>query len=119
MAKKQPEPGPWETFADAVAEAFRLARGEHSARMRGRRVRRFDSRGIHPFSEAMGRVGFLSAHPAVAERLRRKPTLEVEGIQVEPDPIGIQQGAEKVALRQFVDDAKRGAFDEDHDETTT
>ncbi len=46
-----------ERWVEALETAYGLARGERLAEIRGdRRVKRFDSRGLHPYSEAWGRI---------------------------------------------------------------
>lgn len=40
-------------------EAFLCARGERLAELRGRRLRRFDDAGLHPFSFIMGKIALM------------------------------------------------------------
>lgn len=41
-------------WCEAVTYAYELARGQRLADLRGERVKTFDSRFMHPFSEAIG-----------------------------------------------------------------
>jgi hypothetical protein len=39
-----------------LREAYMIARGERLAELRGRRLRRFDASGLHPFSVVVGQI---------------------------------------------------------------
>lgn len=50
-----------EAWLEALRECYRLAKGERSHQLRGRRIKFMDGRGVHPLSEAFGRQAALFA----------------------------------------------------------
>lgn len=49
--------GDWlDVWCAATRGAYKLAYGERLAQLRGKQVKRFDDRGLHPYSEQWGRV---------------------------------------------------------------
>lgn len=112
-----------EGFCAAVRECYLLAKGEEAAQLRAKRFRRFDARGIHPFSEAWGAAALLAEHPSIQKRCRDKETglLVAEWKQggeerrVYADPLGIKQAARADALAEFIQNAKEGALDDERD----
>jgi hypothetical protein len=100
-----------ELFVGAVREAFKLAKGEEAARLRGRRLRTFNDQGIHPFSQAVGRV-VLAAQLVEADTMAPPEGIDLDGVQLVPDAIGIKQAAKNEAMREFIADAKAGKLDQ-------
>lgn len=99
----------WDAYLGAVKEAYTLAKGEEAARLRGRRLRTFDERGIHPFSEAYGKVALLGTHPEVAPYLPE--TSDHAGGLLEATSLAIRQAARVDALEEFIRDVKEDRFD--------
>lgn len=82
-----------EEHAAALRAAFAIAETEALARMRGEFPKRFDSRGIHPFSEEWGRIHALEAmHPELAV-----------GRGADADPVSLRHKAEGAARRRFAE----------------
>lgn len=55
-------------WVEALEEAWMLAKGERGNELRGRYVKRFDDRGLHPLSECWGRIhGLEAACPWLAD----------------------------------------------------
>lgn len=52
----------WPLWLGEVRMAYEIARGERLGELRGRRVSRFDARGLHPYSEAWGKIA-AAMHP--------------------------------------------------------
>lgn len=59
-------------FFALVDQAFKLAKGERAAELRGRRIRRFDERGLHPYSEVWGYIGAATDGEAAGPELREQ-----------------------------------------------
>jgi hypothetical protein len=72
----------------ALQAAYSLARGERLNVLQNRHVKRFDARGLHPYSEVWGRIRALEA---------LLPTLML----AEADPIALRRAAESDAAEQF------------------
>lgn len=79
-------------WTEAVQAAYRLAHASRTADLYFRPVKRFDSRGVHPFSEECGRI---------AELQQLMPELRNAGF----DPVLLRREAEKDATEQFVREA--------------
>lgn len=100
-----------ELFIAAVREAFKLAKGEEVARLRGRRLRTFNDQGVHPFSEAVGKVR-VWALLVEADTMQPPTEVEVAGVKMVPDAVGIKVAAKQAALADFIADAKAGKLDQ-------
>jgi hypothetical protein len=77
-----------EQWAEALQEAYGLAKGERRGELSGKRAKRFDGRGLHPYSLVWGRIR------ALEEML---PTL----ILAEADPVVMARVAAKDAEAEF------------------
>lgn len=77
-------------FDAAMREAKALAKGEHAARLRGRRHRAFDDQGIHPFSQAIGGARLLVKY------------LTMVGVEANVDPVGVWAAGRADAEEEFV-----------------
>jgi hypothetical protein len=78
----------WE---EAQQHAFLIARGERLALLRGRRVRSFDDRGLHPFSMEVARILLLQ---------ELQPELHEHGF----DHHNLRRNAEEEAMRMFAEE---------------
>jgi hypothetical protein len=81
-----------EEHAAALRAAAAIAEAEALARMRGEFPKRFDTRGIHPWSEEWGRIHALEdLHPELAEARGGE------------HPVSMRQKAEAAARRRFAE----------------
>jgi serine/threonine protein kinase HipA of HipAB toxin-antitoxin module len=114
-----PSSDSWERYVAQLREAYALAKGEIAARQRGRRLRLFDERGVHPFSAAWGRASVLRCEPPAEWRIQTPDAgwkdLLVLAVGQDGDvsSLDILRAAREDALREFVHEAKEGRFDED------
>jgi hypothetical protein len=82
-----------ESWLEAIRDAYMLARGERYGEMSGKRAKRFDERGLHPYSLAWGRIYALEdLHP------------ELRGARLS-DPM-----CDPVSLRRIAQEDAEGAF---------
>lgn len=95
---KTPSEWAWSEFMAALRHAYLLARGERMNELRGKRVAKFDSRGLHPYSEAWGRISACLSLPGVTERVRA----EIEGEEIVLSPHQMRKVAHENAYREFV-----------------
>lgn len=86
-------------FDAAVRMATSLAKGEHSARLRGRYVKGFDAQGVHAFSQAIGAAQALV------------PLLGIFGIEANVDPASVWVAGRQQAEAEFVKDVRERGVD--------
>ena len=76
-------------WRDCIRRAYLVARGTRLSDLRGERPKRFDARGLHPYSEECGRVLALQA---------LVPGLQQLGF----DPLLMRLEAEEDARAEFI-----------------
>ena len=86
----------WQAFQTALRHAYRMAHGERINELIGRRVRTFDERGLHPYSEIWGQINMLAAHPEVHARLSELDSGDV------PTPAHMRRLAHEEADADFI-----------------
>ena len=86
-------------WVEALQAAYSIARGERLATLKGKRPRAFDVRGLHPFSEEVGRV-------FACESLA--PELRFAGF----DHHLLRATAEQDAMELFLADIERDGWDD-------
>lgn len=79
----------FQRWVDALQTAYKLAYAARTADLNFRPVKRYDSRGVHPFSEECGRI---------AELQQLMPELSHAGF----DPVQLRRGAEEDAQAAYV-----------------
>jgi hypothetical protein len=95
-----------EIHDDAVMQAHRLAVATRRAQLRGDHQRLLDGQGIHPFSEAVGRV-----------RALRELFPEIAGADL--DPVRLRLAAELEAQERWVASIVVDGPDQAFERTTT
>lgn len=109
----------WTAYVDQLREAYLLAKGEIAARQRGRRLRLFDERALHPFSFSFGRAAMLRCEPPSEYRIESNDegwvALLVLALGQDGDvsSLDVLRAARVDAMREFVAAAKAGEFDEE------
>lgn len=92
----------WASFQTALRHAHRIAHGERMNELIGKRVRTFDERGLHPYSEIWGQINMLAAHPEVHARLAELDSEEV------PTPAHMRRLAHEEADADFIRAIREG-----------
>lgn len=87
-----------EEWTRLLREAYLIARGERSAELRGRRLRRFDDQGLHPFSVVIGKVTMI-------EWMLDLPS------EVRVHPVAITKAAKRDAEKSFAEELREGKDD--------
>ena len=104
MGVSAPVRDEWER---GLASAFSFAKAARTAELRGDyRAKRFDSRGLHPYSVEWGRVlACENVEPSLADE-------RLDGRDL--DPVTMRNRASREAERDFEDDAREGKIDWHH-----
>ena len=94
----------YDLWAECLSWAYVVARGERAAEIRGdRRAKRFDGRGLHPYSVAWGYVlACESFAPELAE-------LRDLGGDVACEPVTLRAAAHREAEEGFEYEVRTGA----------
>lgn len=79
-------------------EAFLIARGERLGELRGRRLKRFDDQGLHPFSVVIGKI-------TVIEWMLDTPSEE------RVHPVALKSEAVADAHRAIIEEIREGGQD--------
>lgn len=93
----------FEEWADALYSAWLAAKGARLAEMRGdRRVKRFNTQGLHPYSVEWGRV-------LACEALLPELTALRETGDYDLTPVTMSNHAAREGEREFITDVRRQA----------
>ena len=84
-------------LAEVASECHQLAFGQRWGELTGKRARTFDDRGVHPFSEAWGKVWYVRA--ALPAPLRDQ--LTANGAELDLWPSRILRWAAELAEADF------------------
>lgn len=87
-----------EEWVRLLREAYLIARGERMAELRGRRLKRFDDQGLHPFSVVIGKLTMIES------------MLGLPG-EVCVHPLHIRSAAVKDAHKAFAKELREGDDD--------